>query len=133
MLYLYSMLQNNQGIYRGIASREKCTAPIPSGRGGHRRGERARGRYTLYGKHCIPSSYPLITTAAQKSGVSVVFRRSLPQLIKVLQRHTHRGQPVCVALLRSRFKGALQLQLTAMVEFALLRYLSEFRLGVSSF
>ena len=30
-------------------------------------------------------------------------------------------------------KGALQLQLTAMVGFALLRYLSEFRLKVSSF
>jgi len=32
-----------------------------------------------------------------------------------------------------RVKGALQLQLTAMVKFALLRYLSEFRRGVSSF
>ena len=30
-------------------------------------------------------------------------------------------------------KSALQLQLTAMVKFALLRYLSEFRLRVSSF
>ena len=32
-----------------------------------------------------------------------------------------------------RVKGALQLQLTALVKFALLRYLSEFRLRVSSF
>ena len=32
-----------------------------------------------------------------------------------------------------RVKGALQLQLTAMVKLALLRYLSELRLRVSSF
>jgi len=32
-----------------------------------------------------------------------------------------------------RFKGALQLQLTAMVKFAWLRYLSESRLRVLSF
>jgi len=39
---------------------------------------------------------------------------------------THAGSGV-------RVEGALQLQLTAIVTFALLRYLSEFRLRVSSF
>jgi len=45
---------------------------------------------------------------------------------------------VCLSIYDALFnlepiKGALQLQLTAMVKFALLRYLSEFRPRVSSF